>query len=260
LLQILAGEGHTDRVAEFRKLIRLDEDSGSINLSDLHKYLLLPFPDGHPELRFYNWQLSLRVLPPQRELWDKTWEVRESQYHGLVERIFRNAPDFLDVGLQSGHIIECKKMMQAIHKDVIRMPRIYRELERMCGGDPKLRDRHLRRMERVIFTFSFINAQCTYTQGFHELAAPIYLMVLAGTQSIGKTDDQAESIAFFLLFNLIIGTNLYTVFVTLGKIEDIQGKFSIIVEAVKIFDAHLGESRRIDWRMDNGVISSRLCV
>jgi hypothetical protein len=34
-------------------------------------------------------------------------------------------------------------------------------------------------------------------------------------------DDQAESISFFLLFNFIIGTNLHTVFTTLGKSEEI---------------------------------------
>jgi hypothetical protein len=61
-------------------------------------------------------------------------------------------------------------------------------------------------------------------------------MVLAGTQSIGMTNDQAESISFFLLFNLIVGTNLYTVFTTLGKIEEIQRRFEMIIDAVKVFD------------------------
>jgi hypothetical protein len=50
-------------VAEFRKLARLDEMEDPIDLPELHHYLLLPFSDGHPELRFSNWQLSLCVLP-----------------------------------------------------------------------------------------------------------------------------------------------------------------------------------------------------
>jgi hypothetical protein len=237
----MSDESEGDRVAEFRKLIRLDETEGPIDLSKLHRYLLLPFPDGHPELRFYNWQLSLRVLPPRRELWEQTWRTRNIQYHGLIKRIFRNVPDFLDSGLQSGRVLECAKMMTLIHSDVGRMPPFFRELLHLCDGDFRLRDRHLRRIERVVFTFSLINTRCAYTQGFHELAAPIYYMVLAGTQSIGMTDDQAESISFFLLFNLIIGTNLYTVFTTLGKIEEVQGRFATIVDAVKVFDSNFAD-------------------
>jgi hypothetical protein len=121
------------------------------------------------------------------------------------------------------------------------MSQIFRELFNLSEDDFEIRDRHLRRIERVLFTFSLINTRCPYTQGFHELAAPLYWMVLAGTKSIGMTDDQAESITFFLLFNLIIGTNLYTVFPTLGKIEEIQGRFATIVDAVKVFDSNFAE-------------------
>jgi hypothetical protein len=55
----------SDRVAEFQKLIRLDDIEGPIDLSELRRYLLLPFPDDHPGLRFYNWQLSFCILPPR---------------------------------------------------------------------------------------------------------------------------------------------------------------------------------------------------
>jgi hypothetical protein len=234
-------EGDLDRVAQFRKLIRLDESEGTIDLNELHRFLLLPFPDGHPELRFYNWQLSLRVLPPQRELWDRTWKVRTEQYHGLVRKIFRNVPDFLDSGLQGGRFIECAKMMQAIHKDVPRMPKISRELLTVCKGDSVKCDRHFRRIERLVFVFSFVNTKCTYTQGFHELSAPLYYMVLLAAQTLGLSDDDVEAISFFLLFNLVIGTNLYTVFTTLGAIEEIEGRFSKIITAVRLCDSHFAD-------------------
>jgi hypothetical protein len=66
-------------------------------------------------------------------------------------------------------------------------------------------------------------------------------MVLLGTQTLGMSFDEAEAISFFLLLNLIIGTNLYTIFTTLGKIEDIEGRFSKIVAAVRVFDGHLAD-------------------
>jgi hypothetical protein len=129
----MSNEHETDRAVAFRKLIRLDEAEGSISLADLQKYLLLPFPDDQPGLRFYNWQLSLRVLPPQRELWDTTWKTRTMQYGRLVKHIFRNVPDFLDSGLQPGRLIECPKMMQEIHRDVVRLPKISQELVALPG-------------------------------------------------------------------------------------------------------------------------------
>jgi hypothetical protein len=131
--------------------------------------------------------------------------------------------------------------MEAIHKDVPRMPKIYRELLALTKGDIVKRDRHVKRIERILFVFSFVNTKCGYTQGFHELSAPIYYMVLLGAEPLGMSDDDAEAIAFFLLFNLIIGTNLYTVFTTLGKIEEIEGRFARIVEAVRVFDGHFAD-------------------
>jgi hypothetical protein len=131
--------------------------------------------------------------------------------------------------------------MQLIHKDVRRMPKIFRELLTVCNGDIVRRDRHLRRLERVVFVFSFINTKCTYTQGFHELAAPLYYMVLLGAQILNKSDDEAEAISFFLLFNLIIGTNLYTVFSRLGAISEVEGRFARIIAAVRVFDGHFAD-------------------
>jgi hypothetical protein len=52
------------------------------------------------------------------------------------------------------------------------------------------------------------------------------------------TDGQAESISFF---NLIIGTNLHTIFTTLGKLEESQGRFQMIINAVKVFDSNFAE-------------------
>ena len=78
-----------EEAQEFRNLIHLDEEFGEISLDELKNFLLSPFPQGYPELRFFNWQLSLKVLPLKRELWEKTWEKRERQYYGLIERMFR---------------------------------------------------------------------------------------------------------------------------------------------------------------------------
>jgi hypothetical protein len=66
-------------------------------------------------------------------------------------------------------------------------------------------------------------------------------MVLAGASATKISDDEAEAIAFFLLFNLLIGTNLYTVFQQLGAIQTIQTRFGRVVEAVRLFDGHFAD-------------------
>ncbi|OHS94874.1 hypothetical protein TRFO_10802 [Tritrichomonas foetus] len=225
-----------DRVTEFKQLMHLDEESGEISLPELRKFLLLPFPEGHPDLRFYNWQLSLKVLPLRRELWKKTWEKRDIQYYGLVERMFRDSPDFLDYGLRSGRVMESIDVLTNIHGDVIRMPKWLRAIYQIVDN-PEQNHIHLHRLERLIYVFSLVNSHCPYTQGFHELAAPLYYVSLAGTRALSMSDDRAESIAFFLLFNLIIGTNLYTVFANVEDLEKMKMRFKTIENAVKVFDA-----------------------
>ena len=226
---------YDEREREFRDLIHLDEADGEISLPDLKKFLLLPFPDSTPDLRFYNWQISLKVLPLSRKHWMRTWEKREEQYYGLVSRMFRDLPDFLEYGLRSGRVIESADVLMNIHGDVIRMPKWLRAIYKVVDNTED-NHIHLHRLERLIYVFSLVNSHCPYTQGFHELAAPLYYVALSGTRCLKMSDDRAESIAFFLLFNLIIGTNLYSVFANVEDLEKMKAKFETIEVAVKVFD------------------------
>ena len=219
-----------ERVQEFREIISLDDPNGTVDTARLQEYLHLPFPDGHPELRFYNWQLSLGVLPPQRARWEQTWERRESQYFRLISRLFRNCPSFLETGKRGNDELECPDVMIGIQSDVKRMPRIIKELELLVGPDNQYR--HLRRMERMIYAFSLSNTRCPYTQGFHELAAPFYCVAVDGARALGMTEDRAESVAFSLLFGLLVGARQYRVFSCLDNHMEMQAMFSRIEVAV----------------------------
>ena len=227
------------RVQEFKDLIKLDDPEGTVDLSRLKEYLHLPFPDGHPELRFYNWQLSLGVLPLQRSLWEKSWERREAQYFRLVHKLFRNCPAFLESGKQGGDEIECPDIMTGIHSDVKRMPRIIKELETLVGAENQLR--HVRRLERMIYAFAIVNTRCPYTQGFHEVAAPFYCVAVDGARALGMSEDRAESIAFSLLFGLLVGAGQYRVFTCLDNRAEMQAMFSKIETAVSSRDSKFAE-------------------
>jgi hypothetical protein len=237
-----------DRVAEFRRLIRLDETEGFIDLSELQSYLLLPFPEGHPELRLYNWALSVRFLPPRRELWDSTLRSRTAQYRRLVKQIFRGWSDFLDfpafenLHLQPGRFIECPKLVEQIHKDVPRLSRLTREaMESLCPSDIELLGRRLRRLERLLFVFSFVNTKCEYTQGVHELAMALYYTALAAGPVIGNSDDDTEAITFFMLFNLVIETGLYTLFQCIEP-DKIQARLEMVVQVTRLSDSKFADS------------------
>jgi hypothetical protein len=231
-----------DRAAEFRRLIRLDETEGSIDLSELQSYLLLPFPDGHPELRLYNWALSLRFLPPRRELWAPTLASRAAQYRRLVKQLFRGWPDFLDAPAPTpppGRFLECPKLAEQIHKDVRRMPDFRGALLSLC--DDAAAGRHLRRLERLLFVFAFVNTKCAYTQGFHELAAPLYYTALAAGAAVCQTDDATEAITFFMLFNLLIETGFYTLFQRLEAAQ-LQERLEIVAQAARLSDSKFADS------------------
>lgn len=227
--------GEDEKAQEFRKLIHLDEESGDISLTEFKNFLLLPFPEGYDDLRFYNWQLSLKVLPLKRELWKKTWEKRESQYFGLIERMFRDCPDFLDYGLRGGRVIESADVLSKIHGDVVRLqgtlPAIYKVI-----NNPEENHIHRHRLERIIYAFSLVNSRCPYTQGLHELAGVLYYTALAGTRKLSMTDNQAEAIGFFLLFNLIVGAKLYEYYANVEDESKIKQKLNSIQEVIKAND------------------------
>ncbi|KAK8884513.1 hypothetical protein M9Y10_043626 [Tritrichomonas musculus] len=221
-----------EEAQEFRNLIHLDEEFGEISLDELKNFLLSPFPQGYPELRFFNWQLSLKVLPLKRELWEKTWEKRERQYYGLIERMFRDSPDFLQDGLRGGRVIESADVLSKIHGDVKRLqgtlPHIYQVV-----NNPEEHDIHIHRLDRLIYVFSLVNSHCPYTQGLHELAGVLYYTALAGTRKLSMTDDRAESIAFFLLFNLIVGAKLYDYYANVEDENKIKEKLSPIQKVIE---------------------------
>lgn len=226
-----------ERAQEFRKLIHLDEESGDISLDEFKNFFLSrPFPEGYHDLRFYNWQLSLKVLPLKRELWEETWKKRESQYYGLIERMFRDCPDFLENGLRGGRVIESTDVLTKIHGDVVRLqgtlPAIYQII-----GNPEENHIHRHRLERIIYSFSLVNSHCPYTQGLHELAGVLYYTALAGTRKLSMTDDRAESIGFFLLFNLIVGAKLYEYYANVEDESKIKQKLNSIQEVIEANDA-----------------------
>jgi len=227
------------RVAEFRRIARVDDEDGTVDLQRLGLFMLRPLPEGRPELRFYLWQLSLGVLPTERAQWEPVWGAREAQYFGLVRKLFRRCSGFLDAGFVVGSSLECPDVLAGIHSDVLRLPRFWREIKTIVGDEDG--PRHSRRLERLIYAFSIVNARCPYTQGFHEVAAPLYCVAVTGARALGLSDDRAEAIAFCMLFGVMVKGQLARVFTAVGRLRKIERLFTRVAEAVALADSDFAE-------------------
>lgn len=229
-----------ERAEEFSRIIHLNEEEGIVDMNAVRDFVMLPFPEDHPELRFYNWQLSLHALPVDRSQWESTWKSREQQYFKLVKKLFRNCPNYLDTEIRGKDHIECYDVMKGIDSDVKRIPGMITEIAKTVTEEDHVK-RSLRRMKRVIYVFSVANTRCPYTQGFHEVAAPLFIVALRGAQALGMSEDRAESISFTMLFNLIIRSKLDTIFGGIGNMSELDAKFSVITDTVTQSDSEFGE-------------------
>jgi hypothetical protein len=64
------------------------------------------------------------------------------------------------------------------------------------------------RIARLLLVFTFINMECESTQGFHELGSLLYYVACTAATALETSGNNTECIAFFLLLNLIIETDL----------------------------------------------------
>jgi hypothetical protein len=84
-----------------------------------------------------------------------------------------------------------------------------------------------------------LNAAYSYTQGFNDLAFPLYHVALTAHRKLGNPDDLAEASAFFLLQNLIVGTGLGDLFTMAQDFDSVASKFDLVRQMTEIVDPQL---------------------
>lgn len=197
-----------------------------------------------PVVRLHLWELFLHVLPLDRTKWQMSMEQRQSMYHVWVEKYFANAKNWLDLDFPVAEVkirdfgLEDDDVMAQIHGDLIRTP--YSSFAEIGLGSTHEEVRpHMRRIERILYIFSCLNAAYNYTQGFNELAFPMYHVAILASKQMNLSDDFGEACAFFLLQNLITGTGLGDLFTMEHDFDSVASKFDLIKEMMKIVDIQL---------------------
>jgi hypothetical protein len=175
---------------------------------------------------FYPWLLLLSVLPPEIDQWQTHFENLVNSYLELAKcksdwptkRFPRNTT--ID-SFGTEHLIG------SIYIDVIRSGRIIHWLPPVGSlADPSSTDpffethEHFRRIERLLFVFAN-EANGQYSQGFNELAAVLYAVIVKGFWTDHSYEsfmdgcaslDQVEAMSYCCFKNLIHWCGLLRVY------------------------------------------------
>lgn len=229
---------------ELAGLLAIGSASGDVDIADVKRIIASTLVLNRADLRFVVWQLALGVIPPQRAMWERVWGYRVKQYFGLVRKLFRRRDNFLETG---NGVIECTGTLRMIHSDVMRLTRVLPALERIVGPDDRME--HVRRLERVIYAFSFVSPRCPYTQGFHELAGPLYCVAVEGARISGMSDDHAEAVCFVMLFNLVTVGKFDVLFGQLDKQDELEQKLRRLEDAIRGRDHEFADFMFVSLRI-----------
>lgn len=225
-------------------VIDIDGKSGEVNLDLLIDLAKQGLPKDDMVLRLYAWQIFLHVQPLDRSKWESTSDSQYKMYWSWVSKYFENASDWLDRDYSDSDVklkdfgLENDDVMTQIHGDLDRTP-INQFSEIKLGSDKDSIRPHMRRIERILYIFSCLNAAYSYTQGFNELVFPIYYVAINAYKKMGKNDEFGEAAAFFLLQNLITGTGLGDLFTMDQDFDAVSSKFDLIKTMLNIVDNEL---------------------
>jgi hypothetical protein len=227
-------------------VIGVGQTSGSVKVDLLIDLAKQGLPNADPVIRLYFYELILHIRPPDRTKWESSSSSRNSLYWGWVTKYFSNASDWLerrfseDGVTQKAFSLSDNETMAQIHGDLSRTPDAQFAEVGLGTTETEIRP-HMRRLERLLYVFSCLNAAYSYTQGFNDLAFPLYYIALIAHRQLGHPDDLGEASAFFLLQNLITGTGLGDLFTMEQDFDSVASKFDLIKMMCRIADPELSD-------------------
>lgn len=235
--------------------IGINETSGEVPMELLIDLAKQGVPNDQV-VRLFLWELLLNIRPADRSKWQTSVSSRHSLYWVWVDKYFADVQNWLELDLPSSGEMKVhsfglanNQVMAQIHGDLVRTPSSTFASLGIGATDEEIRP-HMRRIERLLYVFSCLNAAYNYTQGFNELAYPMYHVALLGARAQGLDDNFAEASAFFLLQNLITGTGLGDLFTMEQDFESVDAKFDMIRQMTKIVDAQLYKHIFVDLALN----------
>jgi hypothetical protein len=227
-------------------VIGVGETTGSVKIDLLIDLAKQGLPNADPVIRLYLYELILHIRPPDRSKWESTSSSRATLYRTWVTKYFATATDWLNREFEDGGLttrefgLADDETMSQIHGDLSRTPNDEFTSLHLGATDAEIRP-HVRRIERLLYVFSCLNAAYSYTQGFDGLAFPLYHIALTAHRGMGHPDDDGEASAFFLLQNLITGTGLGDLFTMEQDFDSVASKFDLIKEMAAMVDRPLAD-------------------
>lgn len=236
---------NTKKKTPLESALLINQTEGTVNLQLVIDIAKQGVPDSDPVLRFYLWQILLNIIPCDRSKWDSAVQQHIQQYQSWENHYFSNVPDWLTTDISDDSEIRVKHfgldsdtIMATIHGDLSRTPSDSFVQLGLCTEDNNVIP-FVRRIERILYIFSSLNATYSYTQGFNELSVTIFHVVHAASKQVGIDLDTVESISFFMLQNLITGTGLGDLFTMAEDFDSVASQFSTIPKMTKIADKEL---------------------
>ena len=198
-------------------LVQVDPDGKQINIDAIKSICSKGLEDCPPEDRAIAWLVLSGVLSEFPQEWSAIREESKKKY--LEFASFFGMGDYHKVTIPNRTIhdiysVEHCDILDMIHADIVRTVRHIVFLPFPSDSQTEERDilnsyqLQMRRIERILYVFSQLNASISYMQGFNELVVPIFFAVSSALQYFYNDWDEVEALVFFCFHNLIVETRM----------------------------------------------------
>ena len=198
------------------------------NLQILYEITENGLPDDLPILRAYVWKIIIGYLPIDLEKWDQTLNQKRNEYQ-IYKKLIKEK---LEKEIEQKDY-KSKETLEQIIKDVYRtniqlsfffqptnklktfnkeeMVKIYEKrknwdfsrIEDIYKYDDFENETHTDVLNRILFTYSYINKDVSYHQGMNEILAPIYYCYSYDKLYVEEKEEDIEADSFWSFYYLM---------------------------------------------------------
>lgn len=220
----------------------LDQKPERKVITNILKSASLSGLNGFPPLdRCLTWLCLSKILPLETNKWESTIQILFDSYLKYIE-IF----DLSDFLLDSFQITNAdfQQLYNQIHVDILRTTHHIKFLPFPNGemSDTNVFEvfsQHIKRIERILLVFTFLNVNMGYVQGFNELVIPIFYVFLSAVSGFNFNWDIVEALSFYLLQTLITTTSLHALYSIQNKWQFSLGKIDQFSQILKTLIPHV---------------------
>lgn len=204
------------------ELFKVEGQSTQINLKKLRQALCNGFVACTAQDRCMAWMITSGLLSLCPEDWQSQISNFTDHYQVYIQtfkledfntKIFENAET--DFG------VEDNKLMEIIHRDIVRTGNqivFFPNPDETIPNPKNLAimpySYHVRRVERLLYTFGKLNTGLSYIQGFNEIACPLYYVFSTASPLFDNDFMKVEAMTFFMFQQLFTGTTLGDLYIT----------------------------------------------